>query len=60
MAQKLLITTWQQRQIDLCELEANLVFRASPRTARAMQRNPVSETKTNQPIIHQPNKQKTK
>jgi hypothetical protein len=29
-------------QEDLCEFEASLVYRASSRTARATQRNPVS------------------
>ena len=31
----------RQRQGDLCEFEASLVYRASSRTARATQRNPV-------------------
>ena len=33
----------RQRQVDLCEFMASLVYRASFRTARATQRNPVSE-----------------
>ena len=34
---------WRQRQADLCEFEASLVYRVSSRTARAVsQRNPVS------------------
>ena len=46
--------------MDLCEFEASLVYRASSRTAKETQRNPVSEkTKpTNQPN-KQTNKQKT-
>jgi hypothetical protein len=32
----------RERQADLCELEASVVFRVSSRTARATQRNPVS------------------
>jgi hypothetical protein len=32
-----------QRQADLCEFEASLVYRVSSRIARAMQRNPVSK-----------------
>jgi hypothetical protein len=32
----------RQRQVDLCESETCLVYRASSRTARATQRNPVS------------------
>lgn len=34
----------RKRQKDVCELEASLVCRASSRTARAAQRNPVSKT----------------
>jgi hypothetical protein len=34
----------RQTQVDLCELEASLVYRESFRTARAAQRNFVSET----------------
>ena len=37
----------RQRQADLCEFEASLVYRASSRTARATQRNPVSKKQTN-------------
>ena len=34
----------RQRQADLCEFEANLVYRVSSRTARTLsQRNPVSK-----------------
>jgi hypothetical protein len=42
-----------QRQVNLCELEASLVYRVSSRTARATQRNPVSnKTKqTNKKMI---------
>ena len=36
----------RQRQTDLCEFEASLVNRASSRTARATQRNPVSEKRS--------------
>jgi hypothetical protein len=35
-------STKKQRQIDLCEFEANLVYRVSSRTARVTQRNLVS------------------
>ena len=35
----------RQRQADLCEFETSLVYRASSRTARATQRNPVLKTK---------------
>ena len=30
-----------QRQVDLCKFEVSLVYRASSKTARATQRNPV-------------------
>jgi len=33
----------RQNQVDLCELEASLVYRASSRTAKDTQRNPVSK-----------------
>jgi hypothetical protein len=32
----------RQRQADLCEFKASLVYRVSSRTAKAIQRNPVS------------------
>ena len=36
----------RQRQADLCELKANLAYRVSSRTARAVkQRSPVSKKK---------------
>jgi hypothetical protein len=35
----------RQRQADLCELEASLIYRVHPRTAKATQRNPVSGEK---------------
>jgi hypothetical protein len=39
----------RQRQEDLCEFEASLVYRVSSKTARAIQRNPVLQNKeTNQ------------
>jgi hypothetical protein len=36
-----ILSLWRQRQEDLCEFEARLVYRVSPRTARATQRNSV-------------------
>jgi hypothetical protein len=33
----------RQRQLDLCEIKASLVYRASSRTARGTQKSPVSE-----------------
>jgi hypothetical protein len=35
----------RQRQVDLCGFEASLVYRASSRTARATQRNPLLKKK---------------
>ena len=35
----------RQRQVDLCEFEASLFYRASSRTARITQRNPVTGRK---------------
>jgi hypothetical protein len=32
---------WRERQADLCEFVASLVYRASSRTVRARKRNPV-------------------
>jgi hypothetical protein len=37
----------RQRQSDLSEFEASLVYRVSSRTARATQRDPVSKTNEN-------------
>lgn len=36
----------RQRQVDPCEFEASLVYRASSRAVGAVQRNPVLKTKT--------------
>jgi hypothetical protein len=46
---------WSQRQANLYEFMVSLVYRSSPRIAKATQRNPVSKTKQNKT-----NKQKTK
>jgi hypothetical protein len=35
----------RQRQADLCEFKASLVYRESSRTARVTQRNPVLKNK---------------
>ena len=41
----------RQRQADLSEFEASLVYRVNSRTVRAAQKNPISKNKTNkQPI----------
>jgi hypothetical protein len=37
----LILVFGRQSQVDCCELEASLVYRASSKTAGAMQRNPV-------------------
>jgi hypothetical protein len=44
----LIPATWRQRQVDLCEFEAILVYIVSSRTARATQINPVSKSQTEQ------------
>ena len=36
---------WRQRQEDLCEFKASVDDKVRSRTARAVQRNPVSNTK---------------
>jgi hypothetical protein len=33
----------RQRQVDLCEFEASLLYRMSSKTVRTTQRNPVSK-----------------
>ena len=38
----------RQRQANLCEFEASLVYKVSSRTARPIQRTPVSKNKTKQ------------
>ena len=49
MVQPLIPALGRQRQADLCELEASLVYRANSRIARAItQRNPVLKNKTKQ------------
>jgi 3-polyprenyl-4-hydroxybenzoate decarboxylase len=35
----------RQRQVDLCEFQASLIYTVNSRTARAIQRNPVSKKK---------------
>ena len=44
----------KQRQMGLCEFEASLVYRASSRTVRATQRNPVSKNKQTKKTKPQP------
>ena len=43
----------RQRQADLCEFKASLVYSVSSRTARATQRNPVSKKKTKQKTMEE-------
>jgi hypothetical protein len=53
-------TLGRQREADLCEFKACLVYRASSRTARTTQRNPVSiktKIKTKTKTHHQKNSQ---
>ena len=37
----LILTLGRERQMDLCEFKASLVYRVSSRTAKVTQRNPV-------------------
>ena len=46
----------RQRQVDLCEFKASLVYRLSSRTTRVTQKNPVLKNKNPN---KQTNKQKT-
>ena len=42
-------STWEQRQGELCEFKASLVYKESSRLARAVtQRNPISKSKNKQ------------
>jgi hypothetical protein len=44
----LMPTLGRQRQVELCEFKASLVYRVSSRTAKATQRNPFLKNKTKQ------------
>ena len=49
----------RQRQVDFCEFEASLVYKASSRIAKATQRNPVSKNKqTNKQTNKNPHRNK--
>ena len=50
----LVLALRRQRQADLCEFKASLVYRESSRTARATQRNPVSQNKTKKENKYKP------
>jgi hypothetical protein len=39
-------STWEAEAGEISEFEASLVYRMSSRTARAIQKNPVSKNKT--------------
>ena len=52
----ILALRWQ-KQADLCEFKASLIYRVSTKTARATRRNPVSKTKT-KPNQTKPNQTK--
>lgn len=53
-------SAWETRDRLISELEASLVYKASSRTARATERNPVSKNQrpTNQPSKKQKTKKK--
>lgn len=42
----LMAASGRQRQVELCEFEASLTYRVNSRTARATQRDSVSQNKT--------------
>jgi hypothetical protein len=42
----------RQRQVALCEFEARIVYRASSRTVKATQRNPVSKNQILYNVIY--------
>jgi hypothetical protein len=57
----LIATIRMLRQADLCEFQANLVYRVSSRTARTPQRNPVLKKKKKPiPFPSKTNKQTNK
>jgi hypothetical protein len=41
----LILALGKQRQVDLCEFKASVIYRVSSRTARDKQRNPISKKK---------------
>jgi hypothetical protein len=48
----------RQKQANLCEFKARLAYRASSRTAKALQRNPVPKKTKTKPNNQTNNKQK--
>ena len=54
----LIPTFGRQRQADLSEFEASLVYRVSSRTSRATQRNPVSKKTRKKKTANKENKEK--
>jgi hypothetical protein len=58
----LILVLGRQRQEDLCEFKASMVYRVSSRTARATQKNPVSkkQKQKNKNKKNQTNKNKNK
>jgi hypothetical protein len=48
MVHTLMPALGKQRQINLCEFKASLVYRVNSKTAKATQRNSVSKNKTKQ------------
>ena len=47
----LILPLWSQRQVNLCEFKASLVYILSSMTARAIQRNPVLKNKSPSQIL---------
>jgi hypothetical protein len=42
----------RERQVDLCEFKASLVYKASPRTAKIYTKKPYLKKTTNKQMIH--------
>jgi hypothetical protein len=49
----------RQKQADLCESKASLIYKVSFRTARVMKKNPVSNTKPKQQYKTKPTTKST-
>jgi hypothetical protein len=52
-------STWEAEARQIFEFEASLVYKVSSRTARAVQRNPVSKPNQTKPNQTKPNQTKT-
>jgi len=48
----LILALWWQRQVDLCEFEASLIYRVSSRPAGATWGEPVSKERRKRKVSH--------